>query len=87
MAAKNTAKSPCSCVRLGTACGGDTWNLWSPGHDARAKGVLQVAHRAGEKVLVDGKPFTAKTAAQKLGLQVLPWLDAPQAKVAELVAA
>jgi hypothetical protein len=70
-------KHDCACQRFGSACGGDTWNVFSPGHDARIKGLLQRAHRAGEKVQFDGKPMTATAAAMKVSPVLHKWLDAP----------
>src|SRR4051794_9418698 len=35
----------CACQRLGLDCTRSTKGTWAPGHDARAKGYLQAAHR------------------------------------------
>jgi hypothetical protein len=58
--------SQCSCIRLGVDCGRTTFGTWAPGHDAKAKGLLQRAHRNDEPVLVDGHEVTARQAAEEL---------------------
>lgn len=73
-------KSPCTCNRFGIVCGGDTWNVFAPGHDARMKGVLQRAHRAGEKVVLDGRAMHARTAVRKVAPALERFLDAPVAE-------
>ena len=74
-----SAKSPCSCKRLGIDCGGDTWNVFAPGHDAKVKGLLQVAHRSGQRVRVDGRFATPMQAAMKIAPKLADHLDAPVA--------
>jgi len=68
--------TPCSCKRFGTDCGRTTLSTWAPGHDARAKGYLQRAHRSGQRVRVDGRFATPMQAAMKVAPNLARFLDA-----------
>ncbi len=76
MNATATAKLPCSCKRLGVNCGGTTWNVFAQGHDAKMKGMLQVAHRSGQRVRLDGRFATPMQAAMKVAPNLARFLDA-----------
>ena len=64
----------CACIRFGTPCQRLTWATWAPGHDAKAKGLLQRAHRANEEVVVDGEIMSARSAAELVIPALVPFL-------------
>jgi hypothetical protein len=69
MTASTITKSelrPCACLRLGVDCGRMTAATWAPGHDAKAKGLLQRAHRTNEEVVLDGVIMSARQATDIL---------------------
>jgi hypothetical protein len=69
MSAATITKSelrPCACLRLGVDCGRMTAATWAPGHDAKAKGLLQRAHRTNEEVVLDGVIMSARQATDIL---------------------
>jgi hypothetical protein len=82
MTTKDTAskaKHPCACKLIAkNACGADTWATFAPGHDARMKGLLQKAHRAGVKVLMaDKRRLTAMEVAAEIAPKLVTFLDPP----------
>lgn len=70
---KSTIHS-CACIRFGIDCGRMTGGTWAPGHDAKAKGLLQRAHRANEEVVVDGEIMSARQGAEKVIPALVPFL-------------
>lgn len=74
---KNRTETPCSCSRfagLDQACQRWTFSIWAPGHDAKAKGYLQRAHREGWLVTVDGTEMSARQAAELVVPALVPFL-------------
>jgi hypothetical protein len=69
-----TALAPCSCLRFGVNCGRVTAKTWAPGHDAKAKSLLQTAHRNDEEVVVDGEIMSARSAAEMVIPALVPFL-------------
>jgi hypothetical protein len=69
-----TALVPCSCIRFGVDCGRMTLKTWAPGHDAKAKSLLQSAHRNGEDVVVDGVIMSARQGAEAVVPALVPFL-------------
>lgn len=69
-----TALVPCSCIRFGVNCGRMTYKTWAPGHDAKAKGLLQTAHRNNEEVVVDGVIMSARQGAELVVPALVPFL-------------
>jgi hypothetical protein len=51
-----------------------TGGTWAPGHDAKAKGLLQTAHRASEDVVVDGVIMSARQGAELVVPALVPFL-------------
>jgi hypothetical protein len=77
MTASTATKSelrPCACIRFGVDCGRMTGGTWAPGHDAKAKGLLQRAHRASEDVVVDGVIMSARQGAEAVVPALVPFL-------------
>lgn len=64
MSKSTVALAPCSCLRFGVNCGRVTYKTWAPGHDAKAKSLLQAAHRNAEDVIVDGQIMSARQGAE-----------------------
>lgn len=69
-----TALVPCSCIRFGVDCGRMTYKTWAPGHDAKAKSLLQSAHRNDEDVVVDGLIMSARQGAEAVVPALVPFL-------------
>lgn len=69
-----TALVPCSCIRFGVDCGRMTLKTWAPGHDAKAKSLLQSAHRNDEEVVVDGVIMSARQGAELVVSALVPFL-------------
>jgi len=74
MSKSTIALVPCSCSRFGVDCGRLTAKTWAPGHDAKAKGLLQTAHRNGEDVVVDGLIMSARQGAERVVPALVPFL-------------
>jgi len=72
--ATKTVLHDCACIRFGINCGRQTFKTWAPGHDAKAKGFLQRAHRDGEEVLVDGEIVSARQGAELVVPALVPFL-------------
>jgi hypothetical protein len=64
----------CSCIRFGVDCGRQTGGTWAPGHDAKAKSLLQSAHRNSEEVVVDGVIMSARQGAELVVPALVPFL-------------
>ncbi|QOR55656.1 MAG: hypothetical protein VM34scaffold347_67 [Phage 66_12] len=64
----------CACQRLGLDCTRSTKGTWAPGHDARAKGYLQAAHRDNRPVFLDGVEMAARQAAEEIAPAVVGML-------------
>ncbi|HKN45081.1 MAG TPA: hypothetical protein VJW23_14290 [Propionibacteriaceae bacterium] len=73
-AAAKTVLHSCACIRLGSYCGRMTYKTWAPGHDAKAKSLLQTAHRNGEDVVLDGEIMSARSATDLLVPALTPFL-------------
>jgi hypothetical protein len=74
MSKSTVALLPCSCLRFGVDCGRVTYKTWAPGHDAKAKSLLQAAHRNGEEVVVDGVIMSARQGAEAVVPALVPFL-------------
>lgn len=74
MSKSTVALAPCSCLRFGVNCGRVTYKTWAPGHDAKAKSLLQAAHRNAEDVIVDGQIMSARQGAELVVPALVPFL-------------
>lgn len=72
----STERHACACHMLkGMYCGRLTGRTFSPGHDARVKGILQEAHREGFMVtLENGQVVTAREAMTQIAPNLVPFL-------------